>query len=201
MSKRTPRKLTVPFGMKDGRPVLVSDVALGLECGCRCPECGEALVARNRDFPGRRRVRHFQHARTSSCPGGCDNVRFFAPWNRAKTSNKSCESFARDTWSSCAISRTRRNVIRGAGSISRCKVVFGDLGAAANARPARDQGRAARSRLDAMRRSSASVTSQAVRPCTAMPSTFSLASSGRCQRSLPSVVRQAKAAPRQAPSS
>jgi hypothetical protein len=74
MSKRKPRKLTVPFGMKDGRPVFVSDVALGLECECRCPECGEALVARNRDFPGRRRVRHFQHARTSSCPGGFESA-------------------------------------------------------------------------------------------------------------------------------
>ncbi|MFS8413483.1 hypothetical protein EIQ10_20510 [Xanthomonas campestris pv. campestris] len=74
MSKRAPRKLTVPFGMKDGRPVFVSDVALGLDCGCICPECGEALVARNRDFPGRRRVRHFQHARTSSCPGGFESA-------------------------------------------------------------------------------------------------------------------------------
>lgn len=74
MPKRPPRKLTVPFGMKDGRPVFVSDVALGLECGCRCPECGEVLVARNRDFPGRRRVRHFQHARTSSCPGGFESA-------------------------------------------------------------------------------------------------------------------------------
>lgn len=74
MSKREPRKLTVPFGLKDGRPVFVSDVALGLECGCKCPECGEALVARNRDFPGRRRIRHFQHARKSSCPGGFESA-------------------------------------------------------------------------------------------------------------------------------
>ena len=74
MSKRAFRKLTVPFGMCDGRPVFVSDVPLGLGCGCTCPECGEPLIARNRDFPGRRRVRHFQHARASSCPGGLETA-------------------------------------------------------------------------------------------------------------------------------
>lgn len=74
MSKRALRKLTVPFGMRDERPVFVSDVALGLDCGCTCPECGEPLIARNRDFPGRRRVRHFQHARASSCPGGFETA-------------------------------------------------------------------------------------------------------------------------------
>lgn len=60
--------------MRDGRPVFVSDVALGLDCGCSCPECGEPLIARNRDFAGRRRVRHFQHARASSCPGGFETA-------------------------------------------------------------------------------------------------------------------------------
>jgi hypothetical protein len=74
MPTRAPRKLTVPFGMKDGRLVFVSDVALGLDCGCTCPESGETLVARNRKFPGRKRVRHFQHARTSSCPGGLETA-------------------------------------------------------------------------------------------------------------------------------
>lgn len=74
MNKRAPRKMTVPFGMRDGRPVFVADVALGLDCGCTCPECGEPLIARNRDFPGRRRVRHFQHARASSCSGGFETA-------------------------------------------------------------------------------------------------------------------------------
>ncbi len=74
MSTRAARKLTVPFGMKNGRLFFVSDVASGLECKCVCPECGQALVARNRDFPGRRRVRHFQHARASSCPGGYETA-------------------------------------------------------------------------------------------------------------------------------
>ena len=74
MSKRALRKLTVPFGLRDGRLVFVSDVALGVDCGCTCPECGEPLIARNRDFPGRRRVPHFQHARASSCPGGVETA-------------------------------------------------------------------------------------------------------------------------------
>lgn len=74
MSTRAPRQLTVPFGMKDERLVFVSDVAFGLDCECTCPECGQALVARNRDFPGRRRIRHFQHLRASSCPGGYETA-------------------------------------------------------------------------------------------------------------------------------
>jgi len=74
MSTRAARRLAVPFGMKDGRLVFVSDVPSGSACKCVCPECGEALVARNRDFPGRRRVRHFQHMRASSCPGGYETA-------------------------------------------------------------------------------------------------------------------------------
>lgn len=73
MSTHAAHKLSVPFGMKDGRLVFVADVASGLECKCVCPECGQLLVARNRDFPGRRRVRHF-HMRASSCPGGYETA-------------------------------------------------------------------------------------------------------------------------------
>jgi len=74
MHKRATRKLTVPFGLREGKLLFVADVPLGLECGCTCPECGEELVARNRDFEGRQRVRHFQHASTSSCPGGVETA-------------------------------------------------------------------------------------------------------------------------------
>jgi hypothetical protein len=75
MGRNTHKKrLTVPFGMRNGRPVFVSEVAPGVDCGCTCPECGEPLIARNRDFPNRRRVRHFQHARASVCGGGFETA-------------------------------------------------------------------------------------------------------------------------------
>jgi hypothetical protein len=74
MPRHASRKLTVPFGLQEGKLRFVADVPLGLECGCTCPECGEKLVARNRNFEGRQRVRHFQHASTSSCPGGVETA-------------------------------------------------------------------------------------------------------------------------------
>lgn len=74
MPTRGSRKLTVPFGLREGKLCFVADVPLGLECGCTCPECGGKLVARNRDFEGRQRVRNFQHASTSSCPGGVETA-------------------------------------------------------------------------------------------------------------------------------
>lgn len=96
MAKRTSRKLTVPFGLREGKLRFVADVPLGLECGCTCPECGEKLIARNRDFEGRQRVRHFQHASTSSCPGGVET----AVHRMAKDVLESAEEFLLPRWAS-----------------------------------------------------------------------------------------------------
>lgn len=74
MSISAKRKLTVPFGWRDGRLWFVGEVPAGLACGCVCPVCGERLVARNKDFEGRKRIRHFQHAGTSRCPGGVETA-------------------------------------------------------------------------------------------------------------------------------
>lgn len=96
MSTRATRRLTVPFGLRDGRLQFVSEVPLGLECGCTCPECGDRLIARNRDFDGRRRVRHFQHARTSSCPGSIET----AVHRMAKEVLASAEALVLPRWAS-----------------------------------------------------------------------------------------------------
>lgn len=96
MPKRASRKLTVPFGLREGMLRFVADVPLGLECGCICPECGQKLVARNRDFEGRQRVRHFQHASASSCPGGVET----AVHRVAKDVLRSAESFLLPRWAS-----------------------------------------------------------------------------------------------------
>ena len=47
----------------DGRLRYVDDVENGLACGCTCPACGQALVARN---GGTKLVHHFAH-RTNAC--------------------------------------------------------------------------------------------------------------------------------------
>lgn len=96
MTKRISRKLTVPFGLQDGRLRFVGDVPLGLECGCTCPECGENLIARNRDFEGRKRVRHFQHARASLCPGGLET----AVHRMAKEVLNTADAFVMPRWAS-----------------------------------------------------------------------------------------------------
>jgi hypothetical protein len=58
-------KLTIARG-PDGAPVGVLDVPRGRACGCVCPECGQALVAR----VGPDRAPHFSHAPSSSpCTG------------------------------------------------------------------------------------------------------------------------------------
>lgn len=96
MPKRARRKLTVPFGLQEGKLRFVADVPLGLECGCVCPQCGKRLIARNRDFEGRQRVRHFQHASTSSCLGGVET----AVHRMAKEILGSAESVLLPRWAS-----------------------------------------------------------------------------------------------------
>lgn len=58
----------IPFGLKDGRMVRVQEVATGLSCGCVCPACGHALVAKAKDSNFRRP--HFAHYRDADCRTG-----------------------------------------------------------------------------------------------------------------------------------
>jgi hypothetical protein len=67
-------ELIVPFGLKDGTLHFVSDVPIGLKCGCVCPECHRPLVARNKPSPDRQRAFHFQHASSSDCNGGRESA-------------------------------------------------------------------------------------------------------------------------------
>lgn len=66
----------VPFGLKDGRLWFVSDVPVGLECGCRCPDpaCDQPLIARNQASPDRRRAYYFAHAGASNACGGRESA-------------------------------------------------------------------------------------------------------------------------------
>lgn len=62
----------VPFGLKDGRLHYVTDVPIGIACGCVCPdpECAKPLIARNKPSPTRKRIYHFRHATLTTGCGG-----------------------------------------------------------------------------------------------------------------------------------
>lgn len=48
----------------------------GTRCGCRCPndECKESLVAKTRDFPGRKKAKHFAHESDTECAGAVESA-------------------------------------------------------------------------------------------------------------------------------
>jgi hypothetical protein len=74
MSKAKMSEFKLPFGLKDGRLVHVSDVEQGLACGCICPACKEALVARK----GGVTTHHFAHHGGTSCERGLETAMHLA---------------------------------------------------------------------------------------------------------------------------
>lgn len=50
-------KLKLPFALKGGKLVEISQVQKGLDCNCTCPSCGAQLIARK----GEHKVHHFAH--------------------------------------------------------------------------------------------------------------------------------------------
>ena len=60
------RDLKNPFGMRDGRVVMIEDIPeneRGLKCRCFCPSCNDPFKARMGDI----RAHHFAHSGE-----GCD---------------------------------------------------------------------------------------------------------------------------------
>ena len=51
------------WAIQDGKPIHVNEVARGLACECRCPECGGELIAKK----GPLRAHHFAHHKQSTC--------------------------------------------------------------------------------------------------------------------------------------
>ena len=52
-----------------GRTAHIDDVPNGARCGCVCPQCKQALIAKN---GGRERAHHFAHEGGSDCEGGTE---------------------------------------------------------------------------------------------------------------------------------
>lgn len=57
------RKVAIPYAIRDGSIVHVSEVERGLQQDCHCPACDEALVARK----GAKVAHHFAHQAKSEC--------------------------------------------------------------------------------------------------------------------------------------
>lgn len=53
------------------RMTFIEDVANGIACGCHCPVCGEALIAKN---GGQLKEHHFAHASGSDCAGAYETA-------------------------------------------------------------------------------------------------------------------------------
>lgn len=66
----TSTALRLPYGMLDGALTHVSQVNSGLACGCRCPACDAALVAKK----GQLKLHHFAHAKDSDCASSVETA-------------------------------------------------------------------------------------------------------------------------------
>jgi hypothetical protein len=64
------KDIEISYALRAGVIVHVSEVERGLDCGCVCARCGDALVARK----GPSRQHHFAHYRDSDCPGAAESL-------------------------------------------------------------------------------------------------------------------------------
>ena len=55
--------IKLPFGLKNGQLVEISQVERGLNCGCFCPSCHKPLIARK----GEKSIHHFAHHKSQEC--------------------------------------------------------------------------------------------------------------------------------------
>lgn len=60
------------FGLRDNKLVHIDSVENGLDCNCKCPHCGEPLVAYNN--PSNKNARHFQHQSLRECTGAYETI-------------------------------------------------------------------------------------------------------------------------------
>ncbi len=58
------------FALRGGQWTGIRSVASGLACGCVCPACDAALVAKK----GHKQQHHFAHARGAICTGGLETA-------------------------------------------------------------------------------------------------------------------------------
>jgi hypothetical protein len=67
-------KVKLPFGLRDGELLHISEVASGLTCECRCAACNARLVAKKGD----KNTHHFAHYQEEECPHALETALHFA---------------------------------------------------------------------------------------------------------------------------
>ncbi len=60
----------LPYGLKDGKLIHIDDAEKGLSCGCICPACNTALIAKK----GGRNIHHFAHYSGVNCSHGLETI-------------------------------------------------------------------------------------------------------------------------------
>lgn len=68
----SPGQFQVPFGLRDGRLFEPLEVERGKACGCTCPGCGAALIAKH--APAGKVAPHFAHASGEGCSTGLESA-------------------------------------------------------------------------------------------------------------------------------
>ncbi|USK69189.1 competence protein CoiA family protein [Peribacillus asahii] len=63
----------LPYGLKNGKIVYISDVESGLKCNCVCPSCNGQLIAKK----GSRKNHHFAHYNSEECSHGLETALHF----------------------------------------------------------------------------------------------------------------------------
>lgn len=68
------KRIKLPFGLKDGVILHVSEVQKGIACKCKCANCGDILIARK----GTKVTHHFAHEKGSECAKALETALHFA---------------------------------------------------------------------------------------------------------------------------
>lgn len=62
--------MKLPYGLKDGKLVHISEVDKGKKCGCVCPACDSPLIAKK----GEKTIHHFAHDKKYICNNGVETA-------------------------------------------------------------------------------------------------------------------------------
>ena len=71
------KQMNLIYSLKNGELVHISQVESGLKCGCCCPSCGAALIARK----GKKMMHHFAHYHADECEHGYESSLHMAAKN------------------------------------------------------------------------------------------------------------------------
>lgn len=78
------REFQLPYAIKDGELIHISQVESGLACGCICPSCSATLVAKK----GQKVEHHFSHYAADACSAALETAIHLAAKDVLKVANR-----------------------------------------------------------------------------------------------------------------